>query len=115
MDLILYPNTVGDAPRILLHAVISRDFVSTQVVRAYYHLLGYGLQQLYPDLTATAALEQIREENGKAVEPMTEDQFKEHLEMLCGTRTMAMPAGAFPWASLIITLLPIIQEWLRNR
>lgn len=113
-NLLVYPTSVGDAPQILLQAVVTRNFFSTQVVRAYAHLLCYGLGQLYPDLTATAAMEKIKDNNGNEITPMTDDQFKEHLEMLCGTRTMAMPAAAFPWASLIITLLPIIQEWLKK-
>lgn len=110
MDLTLYPTTVGDAPRILLTAILQRDFVSTRVVRAWYHLLGYGLGQVYPDLPAGEAVAAVMD---SGVVVMTEDQLKEHLEMLCNARPMAV--GAFPWMSLILTILPLIQDLIKRR
>lgn len=159
VDLIHYPSTIGDAPKVLVGSGFSGTLLSTTSVHAMFHMLCYGVGLLYPDAdeaavgvfsTSTNDYDMILSDEeltinldgltkckgsfalfpwraivitilGKllafsetygANAPFVPDELTSVLSQLQGDTPNT---AAFPWMQLILTLLPLIQDWIKNR
>lgn len=115
-----YPKSLSpEAITVFLSAVQGKE-PTNEVIHAGWDVLGFGLSQLFPC---------------EHVAPRTDDGFPMMMAMgaakakggrvlnkqeLCdsleGTITYgAAPAGSVDWASIVLTVLPILLKWLDKR
>jgi hypothetical protein len=120
LDLIALPDTMGDAPDILLKEFTADKPSNHERAHAALHMAGYALGKLSPHAPGATA-----EEAAKGGRVLFGDDWKEQLkkakaadgkgpQAAGGKAAQAVGAGGIDWKSILATALTIILSMMQK-
>lgn len=107
MSLFSYPTDLGDAPGALLAELRAGNPISPHGAHAALHVVCYGMGQMYPDDAMAAVKAKVASAPG-----MNNTELCDCLERLANPDKSAHAVGAFPWQTLLKTLLTLLLPLL---